>query len=601
MQSKYRSRPMMVLVALSLLVMVPSPFVSTASTKPDEQFTVSAPPTSARHTGVNLDDSQSMRYQTPYMEAFTSSTGALGGAVTSFKVCSKFGDPDCDESRYVQYRAHLPICEVATQSNCVQSIQATKNGTALNPIFVKNFPETNANAYPGSLAANLPASGSNFIVRFPDIPHAGGDEYLIIAQLEGDKDFGKSQFTVTDFKAGIFAISRRYGNFSMSRPADFYQKTAFVGGRAMQQGGTDNDSKERNICVQNTATECAISWPLPLEVEFSLALRMSTKISGWLHGRLSDVRAEISSDAQNNQIVKVSGKPVIVPGIHKWIQKDSFPTKLRDFYDRQGPVAANTNGAGYPGNDANGRDLPWGEDGFPYSILKEQFGFDDGGIAEYLAWLDAVGDRASTAPTAWSVKSIQNNSSFQACSTSVGGLTGIVTTNASMYVAGPPVFNASEQTLDYKVAAPHLLPSGKEFLGIYNLAMQSNVARCIYGYTDAPVSASVSIVSGEGTASVATASLGERAGWLYLEANGFTFSAPVIKVKLSQAAVGATPTPTPTATSTGTPSATTTPAAVAQTPRTPNLKKSTITCTKGIKIKKITSQRPKCPKGYQKK
>lgn len=596
---RHRSRPLLALIAISLIVMNPASFVSMASIKPDEQFTVSAPPTSARYTGVDLDDSRGLRYQTPYMEAFTSSTGALGGAITSFKICSKFGDADCDENRYVQYRAHLPSCEVETQSNCVQSIQATKNGSTLNPIFVKNFPETNALAYPGSLIANLPASGSNFIVRFPDLPHAGGDEYLIIAQLEGDKDFGKSQFSVTDFRSGIFAISRRYGNFSTSQPENFYQKTAFVGGRAMRQGGTDNDSKERNICVQNTATECAISWPLPLDVEFTMTLRMATKISGWLHGRISEVSAEILADAKDNQIVKVSGKPVVVPGIHKWIAKDSFPAKLREFYDKQGPVAANTGGAGYPGRDANGQAIPWGEDGAPYSILKENFGFDDGGIAEFLAWLDAVGDRASTAPTAWSLRSIEDNSSFRNCSISAGGLTGIVTTNASMYVAGPPVFNASEQTLDYKVAAPHLLPSGNEFLGIYNLAMQSSVARCIYGYTDAPVSASVSIVSGEGTASVATASLGERAGWLYLEASGFTFSSPIIKVRLSQAVVSESPTPTTTAT--GTSSASSAPVAVTQTPKSKVLLKSTVTCIKGLKTKKVTSQMPKCPKGYQRK
>jgi hypothetical protein len=538
-----------------------------------------------------------MRYQAPYMEAFTSSTGARGGSITSFKVCARFGDADCDQSKFVQYRAQLPLCQREDQTNCVESVQATKNGISLNPIFLKSFPESNPHAYPESLGANLPASGSNFLVRFPELPHAGGDEYLIFAQLEGDKDFGESQFVVTDFKAGIFAVSRRFGSFSVSRPEDFYQKTAVVGGRALRQGGTDNNSGERNICIQNTASECAISWPLPLEVDFSLTLRMSTKISGWLHGRISDVSAQITSDVKGNQIVRVSGKPIVVPGIHQWIRKDSFPPKLKEFYEKQGSVGANSGGAGYPGRDAEGRDLPWGEDGFPYSILKEGFGFDDGGIAEFLAWLDAVGDRATTAPTAWSVRSMQNNASFQNCSSSDGGLTGIVTTNASMYVAGPPIFNASDQTLDYKVAAPHFLPSGREFLGIYNLAMRSSVARCIYAYNDAPVSATVSIVSGEGTASVATSSLGERAGWLYLEASGFTFSAPVIRVKLSQAA----PTPLPTPTPTPTPMPSSTLAGVTQSPVTAVLKKSTITCIKGSKAKKVTANKPKCPKGFQKK
>jgi hypothetical protein len=164
-------------------------------------------------------------------------------------------------------------------------------------------------------------------------------------------------------------------------------------------------------------------------------------------------------------------------------------------------------------------------------------------------------------------------------------LSGIVTTNSTMYIGAPPTFDSSEGTLDYKVTSPHSLPDGSDFKGMYNLLIKSDVARCIYGFTSAPVSAKISIVSADGTNQVATTLFGERSGWMYLKANNFTFSAPTLKVKLTQEVAKSDPTPTP--------SASTAPIAA--------VKKATITCVKGKTSKKVTAVKPVCPTGYKKK
>jgi hypothetical protein len=111
--------------------------------------------------------------------------------------------------------------------------------------------------------------------------------------------------------------------------------------------------------------------------------------------------------------------------------------------------------------------------------------------------------------------------------------------------------------------------------------MSSSVARCIYSFTSAPISASVSITtSNGGVQKVATTVLNERNGWLHLGAYGFGFSSPTLRVKLSQAAI--TPTATPT-------------------PKPVVAKKITITCVKGKTSKKVTAVKPKCPTGFKKK
>jgi hypothetical protein len=197
----------------------------------------------------------------------------------------------------------------------------------------------------------------------------------------------------------------------------------------------------------------------------------------------------------------------------------------------------------------------------------------------------------------------------QQCLNQTDSLAGIVTTNAAEYFDGPPVFDKASGSLDYKVAATHYEPDGTtEFKGSYDLVMSSKVARCIYGFTQAPISATVSITSDAGVVSAATTVVNERNGWLSLGAYNFTYSSPTIRVVLSGSPVSEvkpTPSPTPTpktttktTTTTARTTPTATPTAAAQ---KPPVKKSTITCLKGKTTKKVTAVNPKCPAGYKKK
>jgi hypothetical protein len=70
-------------------------------------------------------------------------------------------------------------------------------------------------------------------------------------------------------------------------------------------------------------------------------------------------------------------------------------------------------------------------------------------------------------------------------------------------------------------------------LGTYDLLIDSEIARCLYGFTSAPVSATVTIV-GTGDQNVATTIVSEQDGWLKLAAYGFTFSEKEIQVKITQ-------------------------------------------------------------------
>jgi hypothetical protein len=211
-------------------------------------------------------------------------------------------------------------------------------------------------------------------------------------------------------------------------------------------------------------------------------------------------------------------------------------------------------------------------------------------------WSKALKDTAAANPSQWIFYNLPDNdiASASTCIKSSKTLAGFVTTNSTTYTASPPIYNEQTGTLDYKVASPHFLADGKVFQGKYNLYIDSKVARCIYKFSNAPISASVSVTSADGgQQTIATTVVSEQSGWLHLSAAGFTFSSPTLKVKLTQDAnaVAASPTPTPAAGDD----------LLSQKVSTPIVKKITITCVKGKVIKKVTAVSPKCPTGYKKK
>ena len=57
----------------------------------------------------------------------------------------------------------------------------------------------------------------------------------------------------------------------------------------------------------------------------------------------------------------------------------------------------------------------------------------------------------------------------------------------------------------------------------------------IYGFTKAPISATISVTNADGESQeIATEVMTERNGWIHLGAYNFHFSAPTVRVKFTQ-------------------------------------------------------------------
>jgi hypothetical protein len=107
---------------------------------------------------------------------------------------------------------------------------------------------------------------------------------------------------------------------------------------------------------------------------------------------------------------------------------------------------------------------------------------------------------------------------------------------------------------------------------------------------DVPSRVEISITNASsGESKGSTVELSRNGNWVYLSAEGFTFSSPTLKVKLIQdKKIETAPAPASE------------PQVSAAAPPKVAVKKS-ITCVKGKITRKIAGTNPKCPAGFKKK
>lgn len=554
-----------------------APGAALADQRPAEQFVISYDMTGGSTLGVVIEDSQKLKNTYSALQAFTADgTEMQKSRYTSVETCKSVGSENCGPEKYFNYFANLGKCDSALTTDCVESVQATNAaGKELAISYLGSFPKVMDYAFTGNPALNLPSGGSNFLVDIPEAPHSAGTQYLVVAQMKGQKLFGDEKFTLQDLSLGFFAVSKISGNYLPTGPAlKISEFSTPLGGISGGPQALDLASGERAPCAQMTATECYLAWPMPTDIQFGITLKLHTQVKGWLHSRTTDTSAEITTASDGDQMVKVSGKAIVVPTVFANFQRTQLPKVISDYYDARPDTA-------YMGYGAGERDPVTRINKY---LIKAPTNYTEDELAEVLTWYTAIQDKAPYAPTEWSMRSTNAGRDDKGCMKNETRLNGIVSTNSNFFLAGPPVFNQAEMSLDYKVASPHFLPNGDVFKGTYNLVMRSEVARCLYGFSTAPISAKISVVSADGNSQIATNVMGERNGWLYLSAAGFTFSSPTVRVKFEQEVVAPTPEPTPTA-------------AVVKKPQL----KTTITCVKGKTLKKVTGANPKCPGGYKKK
>ena len=559
-----------------------APGISQAAEPIDEQFQSLAMP-GANSLGFQANESNFAKTEVSTWFNFTTSDGTPKGSVTNIAICNTGKEPGCAFTVWATYRAILPACVGTSDTNCLSEITAINaDGKSLKVNTLSTFPAFRFEDFEGDLAQGVPRGSGAVLVSIPEAPHAGGDNYLmkLVVTSNRTQESG-GVYGVPSISASMMAVKIVEGKFRGSRTETntaSYPKAQGISVRGVTNLAVGELPDPRYLeCVMSSTTECALPYGLPQDISFGFSARFSFNLTGWLHGRMRDASIKLEKKSEKESLLTVSARAIKVPVLDVVKNVDELPDSLLSHFapsDWAGetlryPLATTMQGTQLLPSEKNRAGLK----NISFKFINTQF--NTGSMSDFLQWLPIAGDKAAALPTQWRVSTMTDRGSgvVQDCLNKGNSLAGLVTTNSTMYIDGPPTYDASQGSLDYKVASTHYEADGKtEFKGTYELLMSSSVARCIYKFTNAPIKATVSVTSENGVPNVATIVVNEKNNWLTLAAYNFTFSAPTVSVKLTQDK----------------------PKVV--TPPKPVIKK--ITCVKGKVTKKITAT--KCPTGYKK-
>jgi hypothetical protein len=524
---KARLAPFVIIVGMVFSV-IPNLATAQAESVIDEQFQVQGPG-GPGFTGYLVNNTRSLVRFYSFLATFKVENQKIVG----MKPCN--GLDECPKEFSGQVAdINLTLCNNATEENCIRGVRATNLQTKK---VITNFvprPELTEgfNAkIKGSPEVDLPNGGNPLIVSIPEAPHAAGDLYLIKSDYYAARKSPNDKFKLDLITNGIYPVTVESGKFNGGGPN--LDSRAYVGkpgggngnGAPPYLNGFTTDAR----CLMATNNICIVPQAFPEKFSFGITLRANQGFTSWLYGRLANPVVTVSKAKVDEKavLVNIDAEPVKVPLVYGWAQNSTLPPRMLSKYDQD-----RSGGIYFGDNPRAPLDT--------ISILKGHSNkYDDLGIEEMLSWMPLLGDKAVAMPSQWSFQTLVLRSDTAAklskCTSTVASLSGLIFTNASVFSSGAPAFDAKEGTLDYKVAAPHLKPNGDLMAGTYDLVLNSTVARCLYGFTKAPIGARISIINADGTNQVATTIISEKDGFFRMGAYGFGFSSPTIKVKITQA------------------------------------------------------------------
>jgi hypothetical protein len=480
--------------------------------------------------------------------------------------CTSMEDATCLTKDAMNAILVLAPCSATISSNCIEGLSIGTSPQTLKATTLKF--ETIGQRIPASSTFKTPLGGGVAVWNSPEM----GD-YLVLATLNYQKMKSESQPRISDFDVQV--IPTKYiqdaGYFApfSHQTYDGLYPNHFFGNKDPKRLSNLNTAN----CLIVTDGYCFSRENFAPDTQVKVSLRLPNTVTGWLFGRMKKPDITVTAiDAENNRL-EVNAASTVVPnllGVYPKNQVTSNPSILKwaksFYYEGDGFLEKSLAASGMWGGLGSGANNFWAFD--LWGDLLKDYGGED---------------KRFTINTRWLFGSTSIGNLNPSCFVNKTQLAGLVTTNAPFYESGPPKLENS--ILNYKVGGPHFVSDGKTlFSGVYDLNMRSEVARCLYQFSAAPIRAEVSVTSDSGaTQDVAVETMSEKNGWIHLGAYNFHFSAPTVKVKFFQdsaPSAAAKPSPTPTSRVT---------------------KLSTITCVKGKQTKKITGANPKCPLGYKKK
>ena len=534
-----------IVIALASIVVAPGlgvPENVTAGTVVDEGWVAVRTTSRGGHQAVRFRD---------VPESWERASGLIA-RTPSMKTCSSITTAPCSTAPDISFSAILQPCSSTTQLDCVAEFgTADANGVRTPAVYATPFPKKAANEFAAEPSVGLPFGGPGGLWTVAESSGAPVRSHYVGAMVWGSAKPGQkitfSNFYATVSPVGITTFPCDSARALASDCAPAYAPNGEDPNDPDVVGFLDSYGREQGLdCIMtgnaDAATqkaECALRKAISKDVTYYLTVRLSQAVSGWMHGRMADPAITIEDVAGSAGAVTVSvaAKAVSVPAVDIEKKFADLPTLLQDKYRATGNWAGTT-ATGYG-------DAAFETDPLLRNRESRPMSHGSSSIEELEAWLPVVNDTAVADLSTWAVRTLGRSElgAADGCVTEKNKVAGIVTTNATVYKAAAPVYDSASGTLNYTVAAPHYMSSGDLFKGAYSLIIRSDIARCIYKFTSAPVTSTIEVIDTGGETSTAVTNVSETDGWIKLSASGFTHSTPTIRAKMTQEAKASTATP----------------------------------------------------------
>ena len=440
----------------------------------------------------------------------------------------------------------IPPCQIDSISSCIESFSLQNTNqkvsgslirvvdNSLSPEFKSRYTDRQATwapeTWPALPSKGLPAPTPPSIWQVPGMGHKGGAEtYLVSASLKlsfyGDKSisFRDMQASVVPFSeitgAGFNPPGNLQAKYEKSdNGANAYRHESVWPSKLLSSGNSPL-LKNSIACAYEEMNKCGLAFQFADDTTVELKIRLPKTIGGWFHGQMADAEMQVEPSGTLLNRVTISGKPVKIPVTSARVELFSpSGEKFRDFYFKGSPDLL--------------RILKQGDDSRTGGNRYTDFGPENDWMNAFQILKPLMGDKAKGQVQMWSVGTLKSWETSNPCFADQSRVQGILTTNSIVYQAGLPSFSKGQ--LSYQVAGLHYNHDGTEFTGEYTLQMRADDARCLYGYSEAPIQTKVSVTDSGGTQKIATTSVSERGGWLTIRARNFTFSSPKIVVSIKQ-------------------------------------------------------------------
>jgi hypothetical protein len=389
----------------------------------------------------------------------------------------------CDPADYrgkilVQYSVLMaPVCNQANR-DCISEVFATgADGKKIRGQFLR-YTGTSKFEIPANKSIGNPAGASSAIWKIPGVINLlGTDLYEVHLNMEGG---------LVEFRDG-----RLINKFRL-QDRTFNTQIRPVASESDRANNEPNNS-------------------MPSDYSFGISAILPDSIMTWYSGRVEDADVNYKKLSSGYNEITITGKPISIPIFTPSIKKGAATKELLDIYHFCRPGESSCDGYYTQGMGAQ-------------NFLEP--------------WRPLMGDKASASRTVWAMRSVQPNftgspnaPNYFACARR-DRLAGISTTNAMLHSGALPKYKNG--FFSYEVSGLHYEPDGvTEFQGHYEMSMNEELARCMFGFPKAPLYASVSVRNKSGTKSIATVTTGVRDGKLRLTASNFTFSRKVIRMQVS--------------------------------------------------------------------